>query len=213
MKTIYALLFLAISAFAQPNTGSNAPDCYFTATLTDAGRTTAFNNSVLKCTNWKLQVVNLSNAAARYTYDVSVNGSTWTTLGTQEIATTVANTAVTFSSGHPYLSVNVLKQGTGDLIVVFSGYYGTPAVSKNNINSSAPDAVPYSLISEVASATITYIGTAKSIFDPITNTSYAIFAIQKLAYDGSGNLVSVQNADGDTEENNVWDNRATLTYK
>jgi hypothetical protein len=213
MKSFFAILFLAISAYAQPNVGSNTPDCYFSETLTTATRTATFNNSILKCTNWRLQVVNLSNGAARYTYDYSSNGSTWTTIGTQEIAATVANTAATFSTAQPYLSVNLSKIGTGSVIIVLTGYYASSPVFRNNVNSGAPEATPYSLVKDVASSTVTYIGQAKSIFDPVTNTGYAIFAVQKLTYDGSGNLTSVQNADGDTNEDNVWSNRASLTYK
>lgn len=43
-------------------------------------------------------------------------------------------------------------------------------------------------------------------------TSAAVWAIRKFTYSGS-NLTTIQWADGDERNNNVWDNRASLTYK
>jgi hypothetical protein len=212
MKKLTLIGLFAALAFAQ-DPASNAPDCYFTATLTTATRTSTFNNTTLKCSVWKLQVVNLSNAEAQFEYTYSQSGNVWTIEGTTVAAATAASTIVTFNTAAPYLSVNLLRKGSGNVIVVLTGFYASPEVARNNVNSGAPDATPYTLVRDVASATITYVGQAKSIFDPVTNTGYAIFSIIKITSDGSGNVTSVQNADGDTEENNIWSGRAGLTYK
>lgn len=206
------LILIAFAAFGQ-NPANNTADCYYTAILTTATRTSAFNNTIPKCTAWKLQVVNLSNAEAQFEYAVSTNSTSWVALGVSTASTTAASTITTFTTGLPYLSVNLLRKGTGNMIVVLTGFYSDPTSTRNNVNSGGPDAVPYTLVREVASATISYVGQAKSIFDPGTNTGYAIFAIQKITKDASGNTILVQNADGDTEEDNIWANRASLTYK
>lgn len=46
---------------------------------------------------------------------------------------------------------------------------------------------------------------------PGSLTSTAVWAIRKYTYSGS-NLVTTQWADGDTNEDNMWDNRVALTY-
>lgn len=203
---------IAALALAQ-DPASNTPDCYFTGTLTTATRTSTFDNTQLKCSVWKLQVVNLSNAEAQFEYTYSQNANVWTIEGTSTAAATAASAISTFNTAAPYLSVNLLRKGTGNVIVVLTGYYSTPDRLKNNVNAGGPNAVPYTVLRDVASATVTYVGLAKSIFDPVTNTGYAIASVQKITSDGSGNITSVQNADGDTEENNIWANRAALTYK
>lgn len=52
-----------------------------------------------------------------------------------------------------------------------------------------------------------YVGEA----DPGTATSSAGWRIKKLTYSGS-NVTDVQWADGDLAEDNVWDDRAALSY-
>jgi len=42
--------------------------------------------------------------------------------------------------------------------------------------------------------------------------SAATWQIAKYLYDGSGNLTDVVYADGDRSYDNVWDNRASLSY-
>lgn len=53
-----------------------------------------------------------------------------------------------------------------------------------------------------------YIG--KAI--PATATSSALWQIKKLSYDANGNLSSIKLADGDTNFDNIWDNRSSLSY-
>lgn len=43
-------------------------------------------------------------------------------------------------------------------------------------------------------------------------TSVAVWTIRKFTYDGSNNLTDEQWADGNTSADNIWDNRASLTY-
>jgi len=40
----------------------------------------------------------------------------------------------------------------------------------------------------------------------------ALWQIKKMIYDGSGNLTDVQWADGNDAFDNIWDNRAGLSY-
>ena len=54
---------------------------------------------------------------------------------------------------------------------------------------------------------LTYVGNAVAG----SSSASAVWRIKKLFYD-SGKLVNVYYADGDTEFNNVWDNRASLSY-
>lgn len=77
--------------------------------------------------------------------------------------------------------------------------------------ASTPDAGPpaaaYLRQYDYDGDNLTYEGWAA----PGTATSDALWAIRKLTYSGT-NLVTEQWADGDTDEDNVWDNRAALTY-
>lgn len=57
-----------------------------------------------------------------------------------------------------------------------------------------------------ASATVAYAGAA----EPGSATSAASWQIQRLTF--SGNDVVVEFADGDADFDNVWDNRASLSY-
>lgn len=57
-----------------------------------------------------------------------------------------------------------------------------------------------------ASATITYIGRAV----PGSNPASAVWQIKKVSV--SGAVTTIAWADGDTKYDNVWANRATLTY-
>ncbi len=45
-----------------------------------------------------------------------------------------------------------------------------------------------------------------------TATSAALWQIRAFAYDGSDNLTSILLADGNLEFDNVWDDRAALSY-
>lgn len=45
-----------------------------------------------------------------------------------------------------------------------------------------------------------------------TATSAAAWQVQKLTYDVDGNVTAIQFAGGTNDYNQVWDDRATLTY-
>ena len=57
-----------------------------------------------------------------------------------------------------------------------------------------------------ASATVTYVGVAA----PNALTSVAVWRIQKIVV--SGTVTSILWADGNNKFDNIWDDRASLTY-
>lgn len=60
---------------------------------------------------------------------------------------------------------------------------------------------------DVASATVTYIGKA----NPNAATSDPVWQIRRVTTTVGGNL-STRYADGNVEFDNIWDNRASLSY-
>ena len=64
----------------------------------------------------------------------------------------------------------------------------------------------YKTIIDEASATVTYVGKASTS----ALTSNAVWQILKMETSGSITIISY--ADGDSEFNNIWDNRASLSY-
>lgn len=60
---------------------------------------------------------------------------------------------------------------------------------------------------DAVSAVLAYVGKAV----PGTVTSAASWQVKKLVFDASGDVTTTF-ADGDSDFNNVWDNRASLTY-
>jgi len=48
--------------------------------------------------------------------------------------------------------------------------------------------------------------------EPGSATSDPVWFIANYLYDSRGNLEAILHADGDNEFNNVWDNRAILSY-
>lgn len=76
--------------------------------------------------------------------------------------------------------------------------------------SAAPVRHPATLkktILDVVDAVTSYYGVAPAG----AATSEAVWMIQKLTF-GPGNSMLTQHADGNAEFDNVWDNRAGLTY-
>lgn len=59
-----------------------------------------------------------------------------------------------------------------------------------------------------ASATITYVGRAAAG----SATSAAVWQLSRLTFDVSGNLTKQEWADGNGNYDNVWDDRASLSY-
>lgn len=58
------------------------------------------------------------------------------------------------------------------------------------------------------SGNLIYVGIAH----PNQVTTEAVWQIRKLSYDGSGNLLSMLYANGVKQFDQIWDNRAGLTY-
>jgi len=64
-----------------------------------------------------------------------------------------------------------------------------------------------SLEYDVVSSTLSYLGEA----NPGTATSAASWRIKKLVFDAAGDI-TVTYADGNSSFDNIWDNRASLSY-
>lgn len=81
---------------------------------------------------------------------------------------------------------------------------GTP------ISGGSTTVVEYTrLIDETSTTDVTYIGEALPTGSAIA-TSSPVWRIKKI--DESGAVTSIKWADGDTNFNNIWDNRTSLTY-
>jgi hypothetical protein len=65
----------------------------------------------------------------------------------------------------------------------------------------------YKIIVDEASATVTYIGYAS----PNALTYSPVWKILRITISGS-TIYTTESADGDHEFNNIWDNRASLSY-
>jgi len=71
------------------------------------------------------------------------------------------------------------------------------------------DASRYTLAMDYSAATVLlYAGNAH----PGTAKSEALWQIKKMVYDGNGDLTDVQWADGNTKFDNIWNDRASLSY-
>ncbi len=79
--------------------------------------------------------------------------------------------------------------------------------SETNISSGIADLFITIIASVSGTSKLEYIGYAK----PGTATSAASWQIKKISYSGN-NTTSILFADGNTKFDNVWDNRAALSY-
>ena len=59
-----------------------------------------------------------------------------------------------------------------------------------------------------ANGNVLYLGQAP----PGAATSAAIWQIRRFTYDANGNMTAIWWADGNTVYDNIWDDRATLSY-
>jgi YD repeat-containing protein len=77
-------------------------------------------------------------------------------------------------------------------------------------------AYPWSLDPGNLSQALAYDSNGKLIYQglakPGSSKSAAVWQIRKFTYDADQNLTDIQWADGDLEFNNIWDDRATLSY-
>ena len=212
MKICLILFFSIANLLAQYSPANNSPDCYFTAILSTVTRSTSYDNRETKCSVWKVQVANLSNASSSFMLENSSNNSTWNKTADTDtaVAATTAGNA-TYSTNEKYISVIIRNKGTGNVVIAVSGY--AYQKDKNSATNATPNNVPMTTLHDPASATVSYYCFSKAIFDALTNTSYGICAIQKITLNATPVMTSVQWADGDADETKVWANRASLTYK
>lgn len=68
------------------------------------------------------------------------------------------------------------------------------------------DAVSYITLLDEVSDTLSYVGKA----NPNSGTNSAVWQIKRIQT--TGQVLAVEFADGDAKFDNIWDNRASLTY-
>lgn len=73
---------------------------------------------------------------------------------------------------------------------------------------SITDTEKYTIATAYSGGNLIYVGKAA----PGTAKSASFWQIMKLTYDISDNLTDIQWADGDKKFDNIWDNRASLSY-
>ncbi len=102
------------------------------------------------------------------------------------------------------------EQGSGENVLVTNAGGASAVNIQDGGNSitvdgevSSPD---YALVMDEASSTVTYVGLAVEG----TATSAASWKIKKITI--SGTVTSITWADGNNSFDNVWDNRASLSY-
>lgn len=84
--------------------------------------------------------------------------------------------------------------------------YGFSGTEEEWVNSLGGAQVDYAQVVDEASDTVTYIGKA----EPGSAENAAVWQIKKITISGTETITTW--ADGDVQFNNVWDNRAGLTY-
>lgn len=84
--------------------------------------------------------------------------------------------------------------------------YGFKGTEEEWVNSLGAAQVEFAQIVDEASATVTYIGKA----EPGSAESAAVWQIKRITISGSETITTW--ADGNVNFDNVWDNRASLTY-
>lgn len=84
--------------------------------------------------------------------------------------------------------------------------YGFSGTEEEWINSLGGAQVDYAQVVDEASDTVTYIGKA----EPGSAENAAVWQIKKITISGTETITTW--ADGDVQFNNIWDNRAGLTY-
>jgi hypothetical protein len=88
-------------------------------------------------------------------------------------------------------------------IAVRNGFAGTEVEWLASLGSAQ---VEYAQIIDEASSTVTYVGKA----DPGSSEASAVWQIKKITVSGTETIITW--ADGDVNFNNVWDNRAGLSF-
>lgn len=91
-------------------------------------------------------------------------------------------------------------------IAVEHGFSGTEAEWLESLQGAGGVEVDYELKLEKASASVTYVGKAL----PGSETNEAVWQIKKITSVGPD--LSIEFADGNSDFDNIWDDRAGLTY-
>lgn len=171
-----------------------------TAKITGTWVGTIFFQGSLDGTNWDI-----------------VSGTDLSTLDGQVPTSTTANGNFSFNAAS-LKKVRMFASGglaSGTATVVMGGSPGCSIITANQafqyIKMSEADSLivkPFAYATRIdeASATVTYIGKA----DPGTATSASSWQVSKVSV--SGTVTLTQFADGDSSFDNVWDNRASLSY-
>ena len=76
----------------------------------------------------------------------------------------------------------------------------------SGVSITSSTTFPYTVLLDETGAGVSYVGRAA----PNSPTSSAVWQIKKL--ETSGNVFSVSFANGNSEFDSVWDNRASLSY-
>lgn len=112
----------------------------------------------------------------------------------------------TVGTGSPSSDVNVLNFPASQTID--DGGLSITVDGSVSINGTVDtEEVKYTTNLDQASPTVMYIGNAVAG----TSTASSSWRVKKLTFDVNGGFV-MQWADGDTSFNNVWNNRASLSY-
>jgi YD repeat-containing protein len=120
--------------------------------------------------------------------------------------------SVRLSDGRSFYNAiyEAVKQGVALVNPSFMDASGNPnkaLLDANNVVRTSADGY---------TKRITYTGTSKEEYIgfavPGASESDAVWQIFKMTYDGSDRLISIKFADGNSNFDNVWSNRASLTY-
>jgi hypothetical protein len=91
--------------------------------------------------------------------------------------------------------------------------YDTSSLSWVAMQQPVLESALYSqIITYDASNNPVYVGKAVAGKDDTAGKAEACWQIMKITSDASGNPTDIMWADGDTDYDNVWDNRATYSY-
>jgi hypothetical protein len=113
-----------------------------------------------------------------------------------------ASTSVSFTTPQEIVISHV-----DDSIALGDGTNTLTLQSTNSVYTVPTATVPEKSIVEEASSTVTYVGKAA----PGSATGSAVWKISKYTDNGSGTLTETQ-ADGNANYDNIWNNRASLSY-
>lgn len=104
------------------------------------------------------------------------------------MSTTNPRVSNSYASNNPDIEVSTVSDGNGNQVQNFNLFGG------------------YISLVDEASSTVTYLGKAV----PSSITSAAVWQIQRISV--SGTITAIELADGNAKFDNIWNNRASLSY-